>query len=413
MTILIIDDEVLMRQTIALILQANNWEVIQAGDGETGLLLARSRLPDLILCDFAMEGINGYQTLARLREQDATANIPFILLTGMVERVNARHSMDLGADDYLAKPFDPDQLVRCVEARMTRARRNREQTAQKLAALRTSILAALPHEFKTPLNGILGCADLLLSDSDTSTREEQREMLQDIRTSARTLDRLVNRFLACAELSLQAAETATGQPAAVVSDPAAGLAVMARSVAGRHRRQGDLTLDFTAGRPAATDEHCTRLAEELLDNACKFSPRGSPIRFTGGERAGRYALEVADAGRGLTAGQIADAGTFLQFDRRRLEQPGAGLGLATVRLLAEMNGGEFNLQSALGCGTTATVTLPLIPPESCPTPDQPPNRKPDDWPPSTISRSSTPLPSPGPTISQASPLPSPWPPSRC
>ena len=361
MKILVIDDDAPLRRMILKMLQHSGWEALEATDGQAGLLLARTHLPDLILCDFDMEGINGYQTLASLRATDATATIPFILMTGATERAGMRHSMELGADDYLAKPFDQMQLLRCLEARMTRARLNRQQAEQKLGALRSSILAALPHAFKTPLNGILGFSELLATDYNSFSREEIHEMTATIHESAVALDRLVDRFLNYTDLVLttfNSDQSATRGPLGVVN-AAVEVDTVARQVTEKHRRQADVVLDLGTATPAITRAHLARLAEELIDNACKFSAPHSKIEVVTTVREDRFVLEVRDAGRGLTGEQIADVGAFLQFDRRRYEQQGTGLGLATARLLAGLNGGNLSLQSEPGRGATASVTLPL------------------------------------------------------
>ncbi len=361
MKILVIDDEALMRDLISQLLQTRGWAVMEAPDGRAGLAQARQHLPDLILCDYDMMGMNGYEILAELRTSPATASIPFILVTGATDRVGVRQTMELGADDYLTKPFSEAALFKSVEARLARVRTAREQATQKLAALRSNIIAALPHELKTPLNGILGFSDLLVTDYEAFSREEVGEMLRDIRQSARALDRLIDRFFGYAELVLMTAiPAAQRKPASAASaaEARSTLETVTAAVAQRHHRQADLRLQLTEDGPAVAATVLARLTEELIDNACKFSAPGSPIELRGSRQEDCFILTVSDAGRGLTAEQIADAGALLQFDRHRHEQQGVGLGLATVRLLAESQGGALTLHSEPGRGTTARVTLP-------------------------------------------------------
>jgi signal transduction histidine kinase len=101
-----------------------------------------------------------------------------------------------------------------------------------------------------------------------------------------------------------------------------------------------------------------RLLSELLDNAFKFSAAGSPVRVLGRFGAGRFRLSVQDAGRGMSAEQIAAVGAFQQFDRHRYEQQGVGLGLYLANRIAELHGGELELTSEPGTGTTAVAALP-------------------------------------------------------
>jgi CheY-like chemotaxis protein len=361
MKILVIDDDAPLRRMILKMLQHSGWEVLEATDGQAGLLQAQAHLPDVVLCDFDMEGLNGHETLALLRATAATATIPFILMTGATQRAGARQTMDLGADDYLAKPFDQAQLLKCLQARVARARLDRGQVEQKLAALRASIVSAFPHGFRTPLNGILGFSELLATECDSFSREEINEMTKTIHESAVALNQLVCRFLNYTDLLLlSVADPSRAKgPGAPVADPGAELAAITRRVAEKYRREKDVSLDLGAAKPAITREHLAWLAEELIDNACKFSAAPSRIEIVSAARGNRFVLEVRDAGRGLTAEQIADVGAFIQFDRRRYEQQGTGLGLATARLLATLNDGQLLLQSNPGRGTTATVILSL------------------------------------------------------
>ena len=107
--ILVIDDESWLREMIRLALEQEGFEVLEATDSSEGVAQAREQRPDLILCDVNMDGAGaGYKTLAKLREDAATATIPFILMTGLADAAGMRQGMDLGADDYLPKPFKVD-----------------------------------------------------------------------------------------------------------------------------------------------------------------------------------------------------------------------------------------------------------------------------------------------------------------
>src|SRR5258706_2323455 len=163
--ILVIDDEEWLREMVQLALRQRGFTVIEAENGSVGLEKARKELPDLVLCDVNMEKVDGYLTLSALRNEAATASIPFILMTGLADNAGMRHGMELGADDYLPKPFTIDALYAAVEARLKKAQTVRADAEKKLADLRDSISLALPHELRTPLNGILAYGDILAADA--------------------------------------------------------------------------------------------------------------------------------------------------------------------------------------------------------------------------------------------------------
>jgi PAS domain S-box-containing protein len=150
-TILVIDDDKAVRISVRAIL-SKKFNIVEAPDGENGLEMARSHLPDLVLSDLNMEGMDGFKVLESLRSQPATAAIPVILMTGDAA-TDVRVSMDKGADDYLAKPFEAQALVRAVSARLERqtslhalAKENEKRLLELLSA--TQDLVAIT-EFDT------------------------------------------------------------------------------------------------------------------------------------------------------------------------------------------------------------------------------------------------------------------------
>ena len=116
--ILIIEDHEDVRENTADLLELSGYQVATSADGMTGLELAQEFAPDLIICDIMMPGMDGYQVLESLQKHSETASIPFIFLTAKTEREDLRKGMNMGADDYLTKPFEEDELLDAVEARL-------------------------------------------------------------------------------------------------------------------------------------------------------------------------------------------------------------------------------------------------------------------------------------------------------
>src|SRR5436305_2760522 len=163
--ILVIDDEEWLREMVHLALSQRGYEVLEAGNGARGIEVAQKQLPDLILCDVNMEKVDGYATLSSLRTEPVTAAIPFILMTGLADNAGMRHGMELGADDYLPKPFTIDALYAAVETRLKKSQALRDEAEKKLTDLRENISMMLPHEMRTPLNGILAYGELVAADA--------------------------------------------------------------------------------------------------------------------------------------------------------------------------------------------------------------------------------------------------------
>ncbi|NMF66180.1 EAL domain-containing response regulator [Brasilonema octagenarum] len=129
--ILVIEDEKLVRENIIDLLAAEDFDTIAAANGRIGLDLALSQTPDLILCDLMMPEVDGYGVLTRLREKPVTASIPFIFLTAKSARTDFRQGMDLGADDYLTKPFTRTELLNAIASRLTKQASLAKQVSTK------------------------------------------------------------------------------------------------------------------------------------------------------------------------------------------------------------------------------------------------------------------------------------------
>ena len=118
--ILIIEDNLEMRENTSEILELASYEVITADNGKKGVEMAKMHLPDLIICDIMMPEMDGYGVLYLLGKNDDTKNIPFIFLTAKSESSDFRKGMNLGADDYLTKPFEEMELLNAIETRIKR-----------------------------------------------------------------------------------------------------------------------------------------------------------------------------------------------------------------------------------------------------------------------------------------------------
>src|ERR1043166_6269414 len=278
--ILVIDDEEWLREMVQLALSQKGYEVIEAGNGEEGIAKARQELPDLILCDVNMQKVDGYLTLSSLRSEPATAAIPFILMTGLADQAGMRHGMELGADDYLPKPFTVAALYAAVEARLKKVQTVRQEAEKKLADLRDNISLMLPHELRTPLNGILAYGEILATDAATLPASEVAEMGQVIHDSGKRLERLIENFLIYAQLELLGTDP---QKLAALRKkqtefPAKLVEKHAREQAQLARRPEDLVLELPDLAVPMSEEYLGKIVDELVQNAFKFSQPAPPGR---------------------------------------------------------------------------------------------------------------------------------------
>ena len=336
------------------------FETVVAEDGEHGIALARQHLPDLIICDVQMPKLDGFGTLEQLRAHESTATIPFMFLTGQVERTNVRRGMELGADDYVTKPFTPSELLAAVNARLEKAAELERKSEKKLDELRGKMTLTLPHELRTPLNGIMGLASLLIDCQATMKPEEVQDSARMIYDSANRLHRLIENFLAYGQIELMAKDAKAVLASACASATATSTLIndCAPAVAARWKREMDLKLEVRACTVPVVGDSFQKIIEELLDNAFKFSEPGTPVRVVSGALDQTFSLNIINTGRGLTAEQIGKIGPHVQFEREKYEQQGAGLGLIIAKRLTELNGGHFSINSTPGQQTRVTATFP-------------------------------------------------------
>jgi two-component system, sensor histidine kinase and response regulator len=358
--VLVIDDSPEIRLIIEETLSMFGFATLSAEDGETGVELARQHLPDLIICDVNMPKLDGFDTLTRLRETESTATIPFMFLSGAVERPNVRRGMELGADDYLTKPFTPSELLAAVNARLEKKAELERKSEKKLDELRGKMTLALPHELRTPLNGIMGLASIMIDDYAAMKPEGVLETARLIHDSAERLHRLIENFLAYAQIELMSKDAKSILSSASSSaTPAAPIITQAaHGIALRRQRETDITLDVRPATLPVIADNFQKIVEELVDNACKFSEKGSSVRILAGVLEQTFSMHVINTGRGMTATQIAEIGPHVQFEREKYEQQGAGLGLIIAKRLTELNGGKLVITSTPGQQTRVSVTFP-------------------------------------------------------
>jgi two-component system, sensor histidine kinase and response regulator len=358
--ILVIEDEDSIREAIQTILQTEGFDVRSAANGREGIQLAYQYLPDLILCDVMMAEVDGYQVLETLRQAPSTVSVPFIFLTARGEKTDFRQGMELGADDYLVKPCSVDELLNTINTRLNKQIAIQQQSEQKLEQLRHSIALSLPHEFRTPLNTVLGLSDVLVSEYETIERTEILEIATGIYSAADRLHHLVQNFLLYAELEVAARDPERIQFLRNCQTYTAKslLVDVATQVARRANRESDLHLEVDESTIRISDVYLKKVVEELVKNAFSFSTDGTPVFVSGAVRSRSFVLQVRDQGRGMTPEQILSFGAYMQFERKFYEQQGSGLGLTIAKRLTDLHGGEFSIQSDLQQGTLVQVTLP-------------------------------------------------------
>ncbi len=361
-TILVIEDEAPILENILEVLEIKNYQGIAATNGREGVELARQYLPDLIVCDIMMPELDGYGVLLNLRTDPATSSIPFIFLTARSDRPAIRYGMELGADDYLTKPFTPPELLSAVGTRLERRVAVAREYEKKMDDLRSGIMLMLPHEFRTPLTAILGYSELMLDGTDQLEPEQVHDMVARINKAGKRLYHLIENFLVYAQIGFIKSDVQRRDSLRKLTTESPKLIIESQATlkAQEIDREADIQLavDDAASVQMSLDS-LQKIVRELVDNACKFSMPGTPVEVCAVANEDAYILSIRDYGRGMTAQEIADIGAYQQFDRKIREQQGSGLGLSIARGLVDLHGGTIAIESVPGEGTTVSVTLVL------------------------------------------------------
>lgn len=359
--LLLIEDEDNLRVSLKQRLELEGYNVIDAPDGQSGIKMAAEHLPDLVLCDIMLPDIDGYSVLETLRAREETSEIPFIFMSARTESTDVRKGMNLGADDYLCKPVAKVELLEAIRSRLEKKAKQVAAENNRVQSTHQRLARTLPHELLTPLTGILGPAQCLESEIEESSKTEIRQLGKWIRLSAERLHATVRRVLLYADLLQSVAAPQKESPSPTpLWDASKTIAEAANRVAEHWKRTSDLNLHIDHFPTNAQEDAIIALTDELVDNAFKFSPAGTPVTLTSQTSGTISKLSVADQGRGLSPENIKAIRAFLQFHREKYEQQGLGLGLAIVQLQCQLLGGKFDFERNADNGTTTSISLPAV-----------------------------------------------------
>lgn len=355
--ILVIEDEHAIRLNILDILEMEDFESIGADDGREGVAMAKKHLPDLIICDILMPKLNGYGVLAELRSDPKTATIPFIFLTAKTTPKDIREGMNLGADDYLTKPFEVDELIKAVHTRLEKHAALKKQL-EKTEFQPTFVL---PEELRASLNVVAEFADSLANPDMLKDQEAFLAMGKTFRESVDRLRRQIEKYLLYAELQMAQHDpekknvwTHTGNV-----NTKSFISLFANYQAREAKRQDDLTLELVEAGIQASSRVLQKLIIELLDNAFKFSEPGTPVRLAAMKNVDQFSLTITDNGRGMEKEQVTDINAYMQGETPgQYEQKYSGLGLVISRLLIQLQNIQLTIDSKVNQGTTVTVVFP-------------------------------------------------------
>ena len=348
--ILVIDDEESFRQVILKFLAKQGFEVGTASDGQAGVRLAAETLPDLIVCDLNMPGMNGYEVLATLRREPKLADIPLIFLTGQSQPSQVRQGMNLGADDYLTKPMNLPDLIGAINVRLGR-RQTQRQRQEKQMERAMQLFGGIVHDLRDPLFVVLGYTDILRGSAGKtpSTGENSKQILDRMQEAVLHMQAIISETMFLARSRMQR----------LPFDPGPlDLREFCEQVVATHEESPRLRFQCAPEQfPVTADALRLRQAlDNLLSNALKYSEGPVVVRLSATSQ--NFVMEVSDRGIGIPAAE--QQAIFEPFFRasNTSGRPGHGLGLSIVKSCIEQHGGSVRFTSDRTQGTTFFLELP-------------------------------------------------------
>ncbi len=361
--ILVIEDEPSVLDNILELLDNDEFEVRGASNGKMGVEKALDFIPDLIISDIIMPELDGFGVLKELQKSEKTSSIPFIFLTAKAELSDIRNGMTLGADDYLTKPFLPNELYDAIHTRFSKFEKISYKSEEKLQDLRLKIASTVPHELRTPLNSIMASSQILIDYYDSMDDDEIKQLHQNIYDSSKRLHELVSRYLFYSNIELlyyNEERRKLIKDASVLFNSAEVTQKSLNYLAREQKRDSDLVFDLVDFNLNMLIEHYQNICTELMVNALKFSAPGTKIEVSTFLDDNHFILSIKDYGRGMSEEQMNNIGAYIQFDRKIYEQQGSGLGLIITKRISQIYNGRLEIESKTGSFTKISVYLPQV-----------------------------------------------------
>ncbi|MGE5679256.1 MAG: response regulator [Bacillota bacterium] len=356
-TVLIVDDEPEVRENLSDLLENVGYRVISAADGSDALRQLSKEIPSLVISDIMMPGMNGYELLERLQCDPWLKPIPFILLSAKADKQSFRKAMLSGADDYITKPYDAEELIRSVRVRLEKRKSHKTGVDEIIK----NILLYVPHELRTPLVSILGFTDLITNDFYSLSSDEICEMIGRIKASGSRLHKTIEKFITLCDLTCSTSYNIYNSlESEYIDNPESLIRCIAFNKAGSYNRSRDLNFDLCNAQVLINEKHVEHIISEIIENALKFSYEGTPIEIKSFVSGDNYIISVKDYGKGMTSRQISAVSAFMQFGRATNQQEGNGLGLIISKKAAELSGGRLEIESVASAYTVINIYLKLL-----------------------------------------------------
>ena len=349
--ILLVDDELNIRETITELLIYENYDVKSASNGQEALDVLEYWSPDLIICDIMMPVMDGQILHKIVKENHSLTAIPFIFLTAKKEDNLMRKCLLDGVDDFMSKPFKMSELIAVVKAKIDRFEKIKNAYANLYIGKKNYFL----HEINTPLNVILGSIDLLIEYENLLEKNEIEVFYNSIKVSGERLNRTMQNLISYQNLKSNPNEFDDNSSSEILNVFLIVKEKFFKSYEGYEKR---IIFDIDEANLKISEKHLHFILYELMDNALKFSSDNKSVIISGQRgSAESYELVIRDFGIGFSKEELKKIGAAQQFNREEREQQGLGLGLFLSKIIIKSSRGNFKIISRENEGTTIKIIL--------------------------------------------------------
>ncbi len=361
--ILLVDDQPANLRVVTTLLERQGYQVTTASDGESALETCQQAKPDLILLDMMMPGMDGFALMREIKLDPSLMRIPTIFLTAAQDRELLLRAFDVGAVDYVTKPFIPEELLARVNAhivlKLTRDR------LERVAKERQDLVNLVAHDLKNPLTSVLFASDMMMQPDMAPERFPR--YLKVIHEATQDAITYIRAYLE-GQADRQRARR-SGDDSASLKETVAwlldryGPQLEAQGFRIEHRLpRDDLTVRIS---PMVLRQ----VAENLVTNASKYAAEGGELTFSAAEGAvGHARLLVEDRGPGIPPARQREL--FKPFTRLTDNDPAgglsSGLGLSLARQIIADCEGHLHYEDRAGGGARFIIELPKAPPAGSP-----------------------------------------------
>lgn len=355
-TLLIVDDTPQNLDVARDLLEKEGYQILIATSGEKALKRAEAANPDLILLDIQMPGMDGFQTCEKLKTDKHTKDIPIIFLTAQAETDSVVKGFELGAVDYVTKPFNARELIVRVHTHLTK---NLLQKQLQVAnASKDKFFSIIGHDLKNPFNAIIGLLEIIKEDFDELSGEEVKQLVLDIHSSATKAYKLLENLLHWSRSQLGVLQVVK-EEFNVLDMTQKVIAILQQQAANKN-----ISLDFIIDEDLSAYADVSMIdtvMRNLISNAIKYTGENGNISVTAIKSESNIVFSVIDTGVGIDeeikeklfsiTENISTPGTD--------DEDGTGLGLILCNEFVRKNGGRIKVSDNPAGGTIFSFSIPV------------------------------------------------------